>query len=1218
MTNPDHESDAKVNDVIAAYLRAVDAGEHPDRDALLARHAEMAEELRAFFADLDGVEPVAAPLRQAVIRPPANPAEATTQGLDEVPFAEPLLGRVRYFGDYELLDEIARGGMGVVYKARQRSLDRIVALKMILAGALASEADVTRFRQEAQLAAKLQHPGIVPLHEVGEQEGQHFFSMDYIEGSSMADLVRDQPLPPERAIRYMRLVAEAIHFAHEHGVLHRDLKPSNILIDGFDQPRVTDFGLAKNVSKDAALTDTGAVVGTPSYMPPEQASGERGKVSQASDTYALGAILYHLVTGRPPFQGATALDTLLQVIGIEPSPPRLLNRCISRDLETVILKCLQKNPARRYASAHDFSEDLRSLMECKPIKARRPSTPERFGIWLKSQGRAFKAAAATVFAAALLLAVFLLLWDWRKESQLGWVAFNASGQHTAVAGSDRLGTTINGPATRVEVLAADGTTMVVTPLTAPTQPERPLRLPAGDYRARLSADYLLGETVQLQVQPGWVYECRFDLRKRNLHYSLPDKGLFDFVPHGKGHDILHAVSNDTLKRLDGATGKLQWSVTLGPDDRPLDLSPAPDAEPAGAKGRSAFFKQPETVFFPKQPGHVDWHVATPLVPKDGPRLLQPCRDLDGDNIPDLVWAQSGGSALLALSGKEGKFLWRYNSDAADPRGIGQFTWFDPGDSGRGTVILAAWQGSGAEAIDARTGQLLWRYPFETGWFPKEPWQAKWFTRYHGPWVVNFNGAPTMVCVAGTHVVGLEPHTGKLAWKPVDLGFVPVGTPAFVDLKPGGEVVVLRLSETHVRAVCIPNGRTLWDHSATDRVASLSLPLNVPPPRDAGVPPTPDQDSGFLLDPLIIDLDGSGMAEVIVPDHWGEVAALDAANGQLRWRSTVAIDETIVISTSIATGDKFAARTEIPSAARVLIGPDLDGDGCPDLFVVNDVTHRGISAAMKRDFVRVQALSGRTGQPLWRSHLPIRWRSDGSVQRLVLWQTGSDGWPMLVVPAKPDSFILEAGTGKLAHIIERVPGPFRSIDLDGDGKPELIGTNEWIHSFEKPEVHCFRGTSPATGTGSMVVPQPETIEWVPLPGIDLLQVREGDFGQGWLSGVKAKVVLVLRGLLLLPAVAFLAYVGFRVVHKGWHGLWFPAGVYVMSVLAITGVVLLASRWRTLEPWERYSWDGWYWFLYVALAPPALVIPVEWLAIPLVQLPLKWAVQHFRRTPLNAPN
>ena len=261
------------------------------------------------------------------------------------------LDRVRYFGDYELLRVIARGGMGVVYRARQVSLNRPVALKMILAGQLASNDDVKRFYLEAEAAANLDHPGIVPIYEVGQHKGQHFFSMGFVEGQSLAQRLADGPLPPREAAALMVKVAEAIEYAHGRGVIHRDLKPGNILLDRNGYPRVTDFGLAKKLQGDSGLTGSGQIMGTPSYMPPEQAGGKRGEVGPAADVYALGATLYALITGRPPFQAATAMDTVRQVISDEPIPPRRLNPAADRDIETICLKCLEKEPARRYASA---------------------------------------------------------------------------------------------------------------------------------------------------------------------------------------------------------------------------------------------------------------------------------------------------------------------------------------------------------------------------------------------------------------------------------------------------------------------------------------------------------------------------------------------------------------------------------------------------------------------------------------------------------------------------------------------------------------------------------------------------------------------------------------------------------------------------------------------------------------------------------------------------
>ncbi len=279
-------------------------------------------------------------------------------------------GRQR-FGDYEILDEIARGGMGVVCKARQSSLDRIVALKTILSGQFASDDDVQRFYTEARAAANLQHPNIVAIHEVGQHAGQHYFSMDYVDGRSLAALVEKGPLPVAQAVRYLKAIAEAINYAHRLGILHRDLKPSNILIDSFDQPRITDFGLAKRIGVrdvparpgpsdpiDSGLTTAGQVLGTPSYMPPEQIDADPAQLGPAADVYSLGAILYELLTGRPPFRGRSARDTLLAVLQAPPVPIRRLNRSVPRRLERICLKCLEKDPTRRYPSAAALADDL--------------------------------------------------------------------------------------------------------------------------------------------------------------------------------------------------------------------------------------------------------------------------------------------------------------------------------------------------------------------------------------------------------------------------------------------------------------------------------------------------------------------------------------------------------------------------------------------------------------------------------------------------------------------------------------------------------------------------------------------------------------------------------------------------------------------------------------------------------------------------------------------
>jgi len=355
------------------------------------------------------------PVDEEATVPPSDPPGApheqpTAAALGQDPSAAPdasELTRVRYFGDYELLHEIARGGMGVVYRARQISLKRPVALKMILAGQLAGEAEVRRFHLEAEAAANLDHPGIVPIYEIGEHEGQHFFSMGFVEGTSLAAKVADGPLPPREAAELVRYVAEAVQYAHEKGVIHRDLKPANVLLDSRGQPKVTDFGLAKKLQADSGLTHTGQVMGTPSYMPPEQANGR--SVGPAADVYALGAILYCLLTGRPPFHAATPMDTLNQVVGQDPVPMRQLNASVPKDLETIGLKCLEKEPGKRYVSATALAEDLRRFLVDEPIQARPVGQAERAWRWCRRNpalAGSLGAAAAALVAVAVLAVLY--------------------------------------------------------------------------------------------------------------------------------------------------------------------------------------------------------------------------------------------------------------------------------------------------------------------------------------------------------------------------------------------------------------------------------------------------------------------------------------------------------------------------------------------------------------------------------------------------------------------------------------------------------------------------------------------------------------------------------------------------------------------------------------------------------------------------------------------
>jgi predicted Ser/Thr protein kinase len=410
-----------LSDVIARYLQALDAGEQPEQSVWLARHPEHAEELRRFFAAQEKVQQIAAPLRDAVEQRPSQTVEApagaglleqTTPPIEPRPgpsAAAPVLPRA--FGDYELLEEIGRGGMGVVYKARQAGLDRLVAVKMLSGGIDQEQAE--RLQQEARLLADLAHPHIVPVYTVGAHEGRLFFAMKLIPGGSLAGCLPALRGNLRRAVTLLLQIARAVHFAHQKGVLHRDLKPANILLETDGTPLLTDFGLARHLERDPALTQTGAVVGTPAYMAPEQATGD-SRLTPAVDVYALGVILYEILTGRLPFQGESPLEVLHQVVRGVRVPPHRFEPGVNRELERVCLCCLARRAEDRYPSAAALADDLERWLAHRPVCCR----PYRR---LRAAGRfAGSLPRRRRLIVGLLLAMLV--------AGLGWVAWVADGE----------------------------------------------------------------------------------------------------------------------------------------------------------------------------------------------------------------------------------------------------------------------------------------------------------------------------------------------------------------------------------------------------------------------------------------------------------------------------------------------------------------------------------------------------------------------------------------------------------------------------------------------------------------------------------------------------------------------------------------------------------------------------------------------------------------------
>lgn len=415
------EEAIKLQLVVEEFGHRWGRGDEPTPDEFVARFPELKDRLlETLSLSPAGGETVA-----------AAPGSATDITFDSGASSAAAATKTARFAGYELLHEIARGGMGVVYKARQTKLNRVVALKMIKSGELAGEEEVRRFKAEAEAAAQLDHPNIVPIYEVGESGLQHFFSMGFVDGASLADRLNDGPLPPREAAELLGTIAAAVQYAHEQGIVHRDLKPANVLLTAaggsssasvesddtrpgigstagsrvdhssigrnrLPIPKITDFGLAKNFAADSDMTATGQVLGTPSYMPPEQAAGATEKIGPLADVYALGALLYATLTGRPPFQAANVMETLKQVLEREPVSPRTQNPAVDRDLETICLKCLEKDPRKRYPSASDLADDLTRYLAGEPITARPLGPFARSLRWCRRN----KTAAALV---ALLL-----------------------------------------------------------------------------------------------------------------------------------------------------------------------------------------------------------------------------------------------------------------------------------------------------------------------------------------------------------------------------------------------------------------------------------------------------------------------------------------------------------------------------------------------------------------------------------------------------------------------------------------------------------------------------------------------------------------------------------------------------------------------------------------------------------------------------------------------
>jgi hypothetical protein len=1050
----DSDSAAALLAVVDAYLEDLRQGKAPDRAAVLAAHPELAPQLESCLAALDFIHRAERP-------DPAVP---------------PCLG------DFRIVREIGRGAMGVVYEAEQVSLKRKVALKVLRFGAAPDEEAMARFRREAETVAALHHTNIVPLFAVGCEAGIHFFAMQLIPGRSLAAVLDDatrqgRALEAKAVVGWGVQAAEALAHAHARGVVHRDVKPSNLLLDEEGTVWLTDFGLARR-RDEATLTVAGVQLGTPRYMSPEQAAAAQNPVDQRSDVYSLGASLYELATGKPVFEAPSTGQLFEQIAQAEPVPPRKHRRDLPRDLETVLLRCLAKEPTQRYPTARDLADDLRRVAAGDPVKARRPGVLLRLRRWAgrrRSSARLAGAVAVAIVATLLLVVAGQSWWQADRAARKGSVTLK-----------------LEGPAGRGEIRGADGNP-AVPPFTLPTQ--SPLELPGGWYRLRVIRPGLLSEEYELFIEQGQQRTFTVGSNDREVWEPMPIKGTIagDF-------GVLHLASEEgpqgdavLIKRLGKPAQEyfggskwdnwwrenplvpaVLWELRLKRQDDPT-LAKLDDRE--WSKFRDGLLS------------FVWSRWRDPVTPAARPerQLLQPAPDLDGDGVGDLVFAFD--RFVLAISGKEGKVLWcrplhskvfltrtetwslltetekvsllslsvvqslpgvtvplppRIYTETRTALAGPPFVVADINRDGHPDLILAHgafWkQGYNpvvirpcVEALSGRNGATLWRH--------EPPNLAERL-------VVNDNKDGKSV----TEKV----RRGDLS--PFLSGITPVtdfatfterrtekGRILLAGLFPGLERLDLHtgqpvapadplLSHIQSNGRGSPLGRRVYAWSADGKAAIVTQPGH----GDGRVQGAIDTFSGVVLKEMrhpsepgvFADLDGDGSPEMITLQGVYDGTSDRGHGWKPRWTPAL-IDH----------GQH--------NGQALLVGPDFDGDGCRDVFVtaVLDGERFGHPRGVK---VLVGGLhSGKDGRYLWLTAEPIppgggsalhfreqKWREDfaGAV---FYWRAAPGTAGHFVVNVEGVAFLFAADTGRLAHVwpgvtVEGV------ADLDGDGLLDLYG------------------------------------------------------------------------------------------------------------------------------------------------------------------------------------
>ncbi|MFO0868909.1 MAG: protein kinase [Pirellulales bacterium] len=1019
------ESNDRLDQVLAEYLRSLEAGTPLDRQTLVDRHPDLADDLRSFFANRDALEQIARPLAGQI------PQDHVTLGAGDAADATP---RIRYFGEYELLEEIARGGMGVVYKARQVKLNRIVAVKMILSGQLAAEADVQRFYTEARAAAHLQHPNIVAIHEVGEHDGQHYFSMDYVAGESLAARISRGPLPAREAAELLHKIARAVSFAHASNIIHRDLKPANILLDGRGEPHVSDFGLAKQTTpaeeaERPALTATGQVLGTPSYMPPEQAAGHSEAMGPPSDVYSLGAILYCMLTGRPPFQAASALDTLWQVLHHDPVSPQSLNQAVPVDLNTMCLKCLDKDPARRYPSAAEVAEELERFLRGEPIRARPLGVIESTWRRVRRHQRIVQSVGVTIVTTVLVATLAYVVWDWRREQQIGRMALKTDGLP--------LGAQLQPVDNRSPPLA----------FTIPT--EQPQPLVGGEYRLRAAGAGMLSQDYTASIDAGRQATFSIDLAEDRFWAPLrldPTEHV-DLIRLGSRVDLLlfeNRFQRSALRRLDGSSLRPVWTV-------PIDTGTTvpPGLDPA----HLALWRDLA------QPWR--WTEFRPI-------WLGLDRSIDDDAQPDLLacWPMHDQLPCIVFSGADGTIRWLRSTPGAAGRLAASPCLADvDSDSTPDLIWLGYLHGQGQlwiEAASGKTGQTLWHHdlPLLSPLNPADGKQGVFFQDdgYQFPCElaqVTVAGAPALVAITPSQAVPVRLASGEVIGTPLAFGGPLAARPQSADVLGDGthELFwqVLTVRDAHSPSSFLD---TVWQTLGEPDRSRIAL-----------------HDESLVTQQRLHRLSNQPWGRFADLDHDGKVDLL-VPREIARQQGTASSAQLAIRRYDLVTGQERWTHTVYPregaSCDEILTTLDVNTDGCDEVVVISsgprEVDEWPLSMSLFVDL-----LDGSSGKRLatWQdTDAYDESQGTGSSRRFESarwWGVDARGFPQLVVATRNDSaprnrrrlHVLSPLEGRETQRVDDV-GSWHLPDLDGDGLIDLLVARE---SLDGQQIQAYRSKAP---------------------------------------------------------------------------------------------------------------------------------------------------------------